>query len=446
MPYILNTPDDQKAMLDAIGVEAIGDLFADIPADLKLDGALNLPEALSEFEVLKHLDRLGRRNQSAQGLISFLGGGCWDHFIPAAIDKIVMRSEFYTAYTPYQPEASQGLLQAFYEYQSLICDLTAMDVSNASMYDGASAVAEAVLMGRSINERTKVLVPATLHPEYRQVLATYLKNSGMTIHTIPMKGGVCDPAAVTDGDEQDVSSVVVQSPNFLGCVEDVKAVAAAAHRLGALCIACVDPISLALLLPPGECHADIVVGDGQPLGIPQCYGGPSFGFMACHKNYVRKMPGRIIGRTVDVDRAPGFVLTLQTREQHIRREKATSNICTNHALNALRATVYLCLMGPEGLREVAELCLQKSHYACERIAGIEGFEPVFSAAFFKEFVIRCPMDARDVCEVLLAKGILAGLPLGRFDSKMKDCLLVSVTEKRTRNEIDALATALADVK
>ncbi|MEW6357542.1 MAG: aminomethyl-transferring glycine dehydrogenase subunit GcvPA [Planctomycetota bacterium] len=446
MPYILNTPDDQKAMLDVIGVKSIEDLFDDIPADLKLAGKLRLPEALSEMEVLKHLTALGRRNTSTQQAVSFLGGGCWDHFIPAAIDKIVMRSEFYTAYTPYQPEASQGLLQAFYEYQSLICDLTAMDVSNASMYDGASALAEAVLMARSINERATVLLPATLHPEYRQVLDTYLRNSGMTIRTIPIKDGVCHSEDFVGAAGDQVSSVVVQNPNFFGHIEDVKAVAAAAHKLGALCIACVDPISLGLLLPPGECHADIVVGDGQPLGIPQSYGGPSFGFMACHKNYVRKMPGRIIGRTVDVDHKPGFVLTLQTREQHIRREKATSNICTNHALNALRATVYLCLMGPEGIREAADLCLQKSHYARDRIAEVDGFEPAFSAPFFKEFVIRCPVDAEKVCDALLPKGILAGLPLGRFDAGMKNCLLVSVTEKRMKDEIDGLAKALAEMK
>ncbi|MBM4051005.1 MAG: aminomethyl-transferring glycine dehydrogenase subunit GcvPA, partial [Planctomycetes bacterium] len=393
MPYIQNTPSDVQAMLKAAGVGSLDELFASIPAHLKLNRPLDLPPALSELELLGHVSDLARRNRHLDECVSFLGAGVYDHFIPAVVDQLASRSEFYTSYTPYQPEVSQGVLQVFFEYQTLICQLTGMDVSNASMYDGASALAEAVLMACHIaspGAKRRALVPRTLHPEYRHVLRTYMKHFELELVEIGYEDGIIRLDELERECKSGAACVVVQNPNFFGCVEPVRRISAVAKQAGALLVACVDPISLGILEAPGAYGADIVVGDGQPLGNHPSFGGPHFGFMACRQEFVRKMPGRIVGETVDHDGRRGFVLTLQTREQHIRREKATSNICTSMALCALRGTVYLAALGKLGLRRVAELCLQKSHYLRDEIAKLPGFKPRFTAPFFKEFAVACP--------------------------------------------------------
>jgi glycine dehydrogenase subunit 1 len=443
--YLLKTDDDQRQMLAAIGASSIEDLFGAIPAELRLRRLLQLPQALSEIELTQHIQRLGRRNISANEAVCFLGGGSYDHFIPAVVDTIASRSEYYTAYTPYQAEASQGSLQAFYEYQTLICQLTGLDVSNASLYEGGSSVAEAVLMALNLTgRRGAVVTSASVHPEYREVLQTYMTNLKVPVTTLPTPDGATDPdrlrAIITD----QTPCVVVQHPNFFGNLEPVEAIAEAAHRHGALFIVSFDPISLGLLRRPGHYGADIAVAEGQCLGTPMGYGGPYLGILACRKEFVRQIPGRIVGETVDRHGNRCWVLTLQTREQHIRREKATSNICTNQGLFALRAAVYLAALGPAGLKETAELCLQKSHYAADRVTSLPGVSRRFDLPFFKEFAVRLPVDVPTVRTQLLNKGFLAGLALGRWYPEWSDTLLIAVTEKRTRAEIDQLAEALAD--
>ncbi|MEX2111598.1 MAG: aminomethyl-transferring glycine dehydrogenase subunit GcvPA [Pirellulales bacterium] len=444
MPYISNTAEDQRAMLAAIGLSRLDELFETIPAELRLQRPLEIPSALSEMELSAHLTALAAKNQPAGEKICFLGGGSYDHFIPAVVDYVASRGEFYTSYTPYQPEASQGNLQAFFEYQTLITQLTGMDVSNASLYDGGSAAAEAVLMAVSSTKRHgRVVTAASVHPEYRRILQTYLANLGIELVTVGTPQGTIAPDELRAAVNGDTACVLFQQPNFFGCLEQVDELAQIAHDAGALAVVSVDPISLGLLKRPGDYGADIVVAEGQCLGSPMSFGGPYLGIMACREAFVRRMPGRIAGETVDRRGKRCFVLTLQTREQHIRREKATSNICTNQGLFALRATVFLAALGPQGLRETAELCLHKSHYAQRRLTTESPLQSVFQRPTFKEFVVRVPggkveQRVERACE----QGFLAGVPLGRWYPELADCLLISVTEKRTKSEIDALAACL----
>ncbi|HUY90735.1 MAG TPA: aminomethyl-transferring glycine dehydrogenase subunit GcvPA [Pirellulales bacterium] len=447
MPYLLNTPEDQKAMLDAIGVGSIDDLFEMVPSELRLARPLDLPPALTELELTSHLSRLANKNVSADQRVCFLGAGSYDHFIPAAVDMLASRGEYYTSYTPYQAEASQGNLQAFFEYQTLICRLTGMDVSNASLYDGGSAAAEAAFMCMHATGRHgRVVTAASVHPEYRQILATHLNNLGIELVTVGAATGGVSPAELAAAVDEHTACVLVQQPNFFGCLEEVDEIARIAHDAGTLLAVSVDPISLGLLKRPGDYGADVVVAEGQSLGSPMAYGGPYLGIMACREKLVRRMPGRVAGQTVDRRGKRCWVLTLQTREQHIRREKATSNICTNQGLYALRAAIYLSLMGPRGMREVAELCLRKSRYALGRLAAGKRLAPAFDRPAFKEFVVR---DSQGEVEELLAQGekagFFAGVPLARWYPELADCFLVTVTEKRTKAEIDALANCLGAV-
>ncbi len=452
MAYFLNTPDDERAMLSAIGAASIDELFEQIPAELRLARPLDLPPALTELELTAHLSELAARNTSIRDAVCFLGAGSYDHFIPAVVDHLAARGEFYTSYTPYQAEASQGNLQVFFEYQTLICRLTGMDVSNASLYDGGSAVAEAVLMALaaathddrlSSAARRRVVVAQSVHPEYRQVLATYLTNLDVELTTVAAPDGVVEPATLAAALADGAACVVLQHPNFFGCLEPMESLVAIAHDAGAARIVSVDPISLGVLKRPGDYGADIVVAEGQCLGNPLAYGGPYLGIMACREKFVRKMPGRIAGQTVDRRGQACWVLTLQTREQHIRREKATSNICTNQGLFALRATIYLALLGKVGMRDVAELCARKAHFAHEIVCG-NRFRPAFDRPFFKEFVIR---DRRGEVAVALdharRQGIMAGVPLASWYPDLADCFLITVTEKRSRAEIQRLAEVLA---
>ena len=445
MSYVLNTPADRQAMLQAVGAAAPEELFQSIPEHLRLRRLLEVPAALTEMELEQHLTALAARNAGADRAVCFLGGGSYDHFIPAVVDAVAGRGEYYTAYTPYQAEASQGSLQAFFEYQTLICQLTGLDVANASLYEGGSAVAESVLMALSINpERANVLVAETLHPEYRQALATYTANLPVHIRTLPAPAGYLDPDDLHKAVDDQTLCVIVQHPNFFGHLEEVDAIGRLCQERGALFVASFDPISVGLLKRPGQYGADIAVAEGQCLGNPMVYGGPYLGIMACRERFVRKIPGRLVGQTLDRNGKRCWVLTLQTREQHIRREKATSNICTNQGLFALRAAVYLAALGPQGLRETAGLCLQKAHYLANRLAEIPGVGLKFKRPFFKEFTVRVPGPDAGLLSRLLKAGYHAGLPLGRWYPAMADCMSIAVTEKRTRAEIDGLVAALQE--
>jgi glycine dehydrogenase subunit 1 len=431
-------------MLEKIGVHSIEELFESIPASLRLKRPLAVPAALSEIELTQHLEELAHKNQPDGHGVCFLGGGSYDHFIPAVVDAIAGRSEYYTAYTPYQAEASQGSLQAFFEYQTLICQLTGMDVANASLYDGGNAVAEAVFMALSATQRYgRVLVSKSVHPQYRQTLETYLANLETQIIALPTPGGFTSPADLKREIDDETACVVVQHPNFFGCLEEVEELAELAHRKGALFIVSFDPISLGLLKRPAEYGADIAVAEGQCLGNIMSYGGPYLGVLACREKFVRKMPGRLVGETVDRRGRRCWVLTLQTREQHIRREKATSNICTNQGLMAIKATAYLAALGPQGLRETAELCTRKAHYAAEQISRVPGISLRFSRPFFKEFTLALKKDTPALLSRLLRAGYHAGLDLGRWYSDFENSISLAVTEKRTRAEIDGLAAAFA---
>jgi glycine dehydrogenase subunit 1 len=448
MSYLFNTPDDQKAMLAAIGVGSLDELFAQlVPDELRFRGELKLPPALTEFELTTRMSQLAAANVNCTQKACFLGGGSYDHFIPAAVDALAGRGEFFTSYTPYQPEVSQGNLNVTFEYQSFVTRLTGMDVANASLYDGGTACVEAVLMCLHATGRSgRVVMAASVHPEYRQVVETYLRDLDVELITVGTPEGVVTVDDVAAACNDQTACVFVQHPNFFGCLEDVEAIGRAAHAAGAMFAVSVDPISLGLLKRPNEYGADIVTAEGQGLGNPMAYGGPYLGMIACKEEFVRRMPGRICGETVDRRGKRCWVLTLQTREQHIRREKATSNICTNQLLFALRSTIYLSLLGPQGLRETAELCARKARYARDRLVDASGgrlYAP-FAAPTFKEFVIR---DAAGTVEQLLLDaerdGYFAGIPLGKWYPDLADCFLVCVTEKRTKAEIDGLAAALA---
>jgi glycine dehydrogenase subunit 1 len=441
--YIPNTEKDQREMLDAIGLESLNDLFAGVPEEVRLSRPLALGGALSELEVGRRLKALAKQNADTESYTCFLGAGAYDHFIPAVVDSLLQRQEFYTAYTPYQPEISQGTLQAIFEYQSMICMLTGMDVANASMYDGASALAEAALMACRETRRSAVLVARSVHPQSRETLRTYTRFQNVTVGEFGCTNGAAD---LTDLERQlesgDIAAVIVQTPNFLGIIEDLTEVSRLVHASGALLVVCCDPISLALLKPPGELGADIVVGEGQPLGNPLSYGGPYLGFFAAKERLLRKMPGRIVGQTVDRNGTPGFVLTMQTREQHIRREKATSNICSNEALCALAATIYLTAMGPQGLKEAATQCVSKAKYAHDALIATGLFRPLFGKPFFKEFALEYKGDVAALNQKLLGEGIIGGYALEKDYPEYKNAWLVAVTEKRTKQEIDTLAKAV----
>ncbi len=430
-------------MLRAIGVSSFKELIADIPEEIRLQRALDIPPASDEPQVRKLLEALALSNRSTSDYVSYLGGGAYDHFIPVAIKTIVSRSEFYTAYTPYQAEVSQGTLQAIYEYQSLVCRLYEMDVTNASMYDGATALAEAVLMAMNVTGRSHVVVAGKLHPWNSSVLKTYLEASGhnAVIQNV-LQDGVGDVAALKELVTESVAAVVVQQPNFYGCLEEVEAIGAIAHQNGALFVVSADPLSLGVLAAPGSYGADIAVGEGQPLGNPQNFGGPYLGIFTVKQPLVRKIPGRLVGMTKDRDGEDGFILTLQTREQHIRREKATSNICSNQALNALQAAVYLSLLGKEGLQQVAALSARKANYLAKKIADIPGFSLKYNSPFFREFVVETPIPAAVVIERMLEHKIFAGYDLAAHG---ESGLLVAVTEKRSKEELDGFAEKLGDL-
>jgi glycine dehydrogenase subunit 1 len=450
MPYIPHSAEDVKAMLAAIGARSVDELFEDIPKHLRAKRAPKLPKPASELELQREAAEAAAKTETFDRMNAFLGAGVYDHFIPAAVQHLAHRVETVTSYTPYQPEASQGNLTFIFEYQTAICELTGMDVSNASMYEGGSACAEACLMALRVNGkgRRKVLVSRALHPEYRRCVATYLRNiEGVEVVEVPAKDGATDLEALARLADGATAALLFQTPNFFGVIEDGPALTAAVKKAGALSLVCADPISLAVLEPPGAWGADIVCGEGQQLASGLAYGGPYFGFFAAKSDYIRQMPGRISGETVDVEGKRGFVLTLGTREQHIRRDKATSNICTNQGLLALRGLVYLSALGPVGLREVAEGCLANSHYAAERIAAIPGWRLAHpSKPFFQEFAVDGPVPAADVVERLRRKKILPGVALSRWFPDMPNRLLVAATEVKTKKQIDALAKALAGAK
>ena len=443
MPFIANTDADRDRMLKGIGVQSFDDLIRDVPDELCLKEPLDLPPALTEPAVMRLMGELAAANESASTYVSYLGGGAYDHYVPPAVKTIASRSEFYTAYTPYQAEVSQGTLQAIYEYQSMICRLYGMDTANASLYDGATALAEAVSMAMAVTGRSSVVIAGALHPNSRHVLGTFIESGGeRTVIQSSLDGGACDLDSLAESVDDNVAAVIVQQPNFYGCLEEVGRIGEIAHEKGALYIVSADPVSLGLLEAPGNYGADIAVGEGQPLGSSLNFGGPYLGIFAVSSKYVRKIPGRLVGMTKDKHGRDGFILTLQTREQHIRREKATSNICTNQALNALQAVVYLSLVGREGVREVAEHSLQKSHYLAQRIAQLPGYSLKYQQSFFREFVIETPLAAGTVVEAMIEKGILAGYDLSNAGEKG---LLVAVTEQHTKAQLDDFVDKLGAV-
>lgn len=444
--YLPLTTEERQEMLAAIGSASVEELFADIPAGIRLQREMTLPPALSEGEALTHLTALSAKNKNMRNSISFLGAGVYDHFIPAAVGHVTGRSEFYTSYTPYQAEISQGVLQAVFEYQTMICQLTGMDVANASLYDGATALAEGAIMACGATRRKRVVVSRTVHPFYRQVLQTYLDSRALTLEEIPMQNGKTDLNALESLLGDDLAALILQTPNFFGVLEDMDGVAEMLHARGALLIMSVDPLSLPLLKAPAEYGADIVTGEGQGLGNPSSFGGPLLGFFAAREKLIRRMPGRIVGKTLDIEGNRGFVLTLQTREQHIRRERATSNICSNQALNALAAAVYMACLGPAGMREVAHQCLQKAAYAREKIAALPGYETFFPGPYFKEFAIKIPGESQALNKELLKHNILGGFDVSTYYPELNDVMLLCVTENRTREEIDLLVRVLGEWK
>jgi len=438
--YIPHTEEDVKKMLEVIGLKKVEDLFRVIPKESELSKPLNLPEPLSEPDLIRHLQGLQVPVTS-----SFLGAGAYHHFIPAVVSSLVSRSEFYTAYTPYQPEISQGTLQAIFEYQTLMCQLTGMEVSNASLYDGGSSLAEAVLMAHRITRRKKILLSETIHPEYRKVIQTYIDPDQQEIVLIPFKKdeGRTDEKVLSELLNEDVSAVVIQNPNFFGVIEDLHSIGKKVHDLGGLMIVGFsEAVAYGILQPPGAMGADIVAGEGQSLGIPVSYGGPYLGIFTTQEKFIRNMPGRLVGETVDLEEKRGFVLTLATREQHIRRERATSNICTNEGLCALMATVFLSCLGKEGLKELAMINLSKAEYAKKAVSRIRGCKPNFTAPTFNEFVLQIEKEPEEVLEKLKKEKILGGLPLAKFYPELHHHLLITVTEMNTKEEIDRWAEVL----
>ncbi|NLY76686.1 MAG: aminomethyl-transferring glycine dehydrogenase subunit GcvPA [Tissierellia bacterium] len=444
--YIPNTPDDERQMLEAIGVSSIDELFKDIPENVKLNRELNLHPSMSELEVSRYLTKLAQKNKSINQMTCFLGAGAYDHYIPSIIGHITSKSEFYTSYTPYQPEVSQGTLRYIFEYQTLICNLTGMDVSNASLYDGGTAIAEAAFMAADITRRKQIIISKTVNPQYREILKTYAHLQNLEIVEVDEEGGVTNLEELREKLSDKTAAVIVQNPNFFGIIEDLKAIEEVTHSIKkTLLIASMNPISLGLLKKPSTLGVDIVVGEGQPLGVSLQFGGPYLGYIATKKEFMRKMPGRIVGETVDLDGNRGYVLTLQAREQHIRREKATSNICSNQGLNTLAAVVYLVSLGKKGLREVAIQSAQKAHYAFKQITKSGKYKPLFDKPFFMEFAVTSDLAPDKVSKALLDEDILGGYALEKDYPQYKNGILYAVTEKRTKEEIDKLSSVLEGI-
>ncbi len=443
MPWLPHTERDRREMLEALGVDSVDELFAEIPEKLRESARPDLPPPLTEMELLDHAGALAAQNRTLDELTCFAGGGIYDHFIPAIVHSVTSRPEFVTPYTPYQAEASQGTLQAMFEYQTMICELTAMPIANASLYDGATALGEAVLLAANSTRRSRALVSAALSPAARRATRTYCEATGLEVVEIPWddESGQTDLGELAKMLDDEVACVALQQPNYFGVLEEVAEAGEQAHEAGALFVAMVEPISLALLTPPGEYGADLVVGEGQPLGLLPGYGGPLLGIFACRDEFLRRMPGRVVGRTVDAAGEEAYCLTLQTREQHIRRGRATSNICTNEGLCALAAAVYMAALGPEGLREVALLGAERAHDLREKLVAA-GLEPRFAGPYVNEFVLRVAGDAEALVRELAGAGYLVGPTLARDYEELDDCLLLAATERRTVEEIDGLVAAM----
>lgn len=441
--YLPMTEEDKKEMLQTIGVDSIDDLFSDIPDKVRFKREYNIKKAKSESALLKELSRLAAKNADLQQHVSFLGAGVYDHYIPTIVDHVISRSEFYTAYTPYQPEISQGELQAIFQFQTMICELTGMDVANSSMYDGGTALAEAAMLAAGHTRRKKVLVSRTVHPESRDVLKTYAKGQAVEVIEIPDKDGLTDLEALKAEINEEVAAVIVQYPNFFGQIEPLKKIEPLIHDVKGLFIVSSNPLSLGVLTPPGAIGADIVVGDAQPFGIPASFGGPHCGYFAVTKKLMRKVPGRLVGQTTDEDGKRGFVLTLQAREQHIRRDKATSNICSNQALNALAASVAMTALGKHGVKEMAVQNIQKAHYAKNALKE-SGFSIAFDGPHFNEFIVKLRKPVGEINEKLLEKGFIGGYDVSREYPELKNHMLVAVTELRTKEEIDHFVKELGD--
>jgi glycine dehydrogenase subunit 1 len=440
--YTSATPDDRQEMLDAIGVASTAELFEQIPEALRLGRPLALPDGMSEAEVYERLAALAERNADAEEQVCFVGAGMYDHYVPAIVDAITSRSEFLTPYTPYQPEISQGGLQVMFEFQTAMSELTGLPVSNAALYEGPSALASAGYLAIGATKRKRFVISRGVHPHSRETLATYAVGYGAEVVEVGLEGGVTDAAALAEAVDGDTAAVFLQSPNFLGAVEDVEALGAAAKEHGALLVVACDPMTLGILKPPGECGADIALGEGQPLGNRLDFGGPSFGFFCATQEQIRRMPGRIAGETEDVDGRRGFVLSLQTREQHIRREKATNNICTAQALNALGAMIHLSWLGRHGYRELGELLVRRTAYACDRLGSVSGIELLHEAPVAREFAVRLDASVEKVLDRVAERGTAAGYPLGRDYPEFENGLLIAITERRTKAQIDELAEAL----
>lgn len=441
--YLPMTEEDKQQMLQTIGVQSIDELFSDIPESVRFQGEYNIKPAKSEPELMKELMELAAKNADMKTYTSFLGAGVYDHYIPTIVDHVISRSEFYTAYTPYQPEISQGELQAIFEFQTMICELTGMDVANSSMYDGGTSLAEAALLSAAHTKKKKVLLSNAVHPEYRDVVKTYAKGPGLEVVEIPYKNGVTDVDALQKEMNEDVACVIVQYPNFFGQIEPLREIEPIAHAHKGMFVVASNPLALGVLTPPGQFGADIVVGDAQPFGIPTQFGGPHCGYFAVKSALMRKIPGRLVGQTTDEEGRRGFVLTLQAREQHIRRDKATSNICSNQALNALAASVAMTALGKNGVKEMATMNIQKAHYAKEAFVN-NGLHVVFTGPFFNELVVRMNKPVAEINKKLLEKRIIGGYDLGRDYPELQNCMLIAVTELRTKEEIDTLVKELGD--
>ena len=449
MTYIPNTPEDQRIMLEALGLSDLESLLIPVPEEVRLRRPLDLPAALAEPDLKRLLGGMAARDKSLDTTISFLGAGTYDHAIPSVVPHLQRRSEFVTSYTPYQPEVSQGMLQAIYEFQTMVCQITGLDIANASLYDGSTAMIEAVLLAVGPGGRGEVVISQTVDPQYRRVLHTYAHARGFNVVEVPAANGVTDLERLNEAVKPTTSAVVIQQPNFFGCVEDVRAIEPIAHKGKGVFVATItEPASLALLAAPGEYGADIAVGELMSFGNSMSYGGPALGFMAARTKYMRLLPGRLVGQTVEEDgqRRTGYVLTLQTREQHIRRERATSNICTNQSLLAVGATIYLAALGKQGFRELGELCLQKAHYAQRRITSVPGFKAAFGSPFFDEFVIQSPVRIGQLQRKFEQAGIIGGYPLAQDYPDLPNAMLFCVTETRTKEDIDLLVDVLKEAR
>jgi glycine dehydrogenase subunit 1 len=448
MSYIPNTPEDQRAMLETLGLPSLEALLAPVPENVRLRRPLNLPLALPEPDLKRLLSRMAAKNKNLDTVISFLGAGTYDHAIPSVVSHLQRRSEFVTSYTPYQPEVSQGMLQAIYEFQTMVCQITGLDIANASLYDGATAMVEAVLLAIGPGGRGEVVISEGVDPQYRTVLHTYAHARGFNVKEVPTHNGVTSIEALNEAVTPTTAAVVIQQPNFFGCIEGVQAIEPIAHKGKAVFVATItEPASLGILTPPGEYGADIAVGELMSFGNPMSFGGPALGFMASRSKYMRLLPGRLVGQTVEegADKQTGYVLTLQTREQHIRRERATSNICTNQSLLAVGATIFLAALGKQGFRELGELCLHKAHYAFRQITALPGYSARFSSPFFDEFVITAPVSARQLQQHFEQAGIIGGYPLSERYAGMENEMLFCVTETRTKEDIDQLVEVLSEV-